>query len=70
EAKNYSFTSEEQERMKEMRQKMIIGNPKEVKKELVELQSAYNADEMMIVTITNSYESRKKSYELIAKEIW
>ncbi|WP_400244446.1 LLM class flavin-dependent oxidoreductase [Niallia sp. JL1B1071] len=70
EVRNYSFTSEEEKRIKEMRQKMIIGNPKEVKKELVELQSAYDADEMMIVTITNSYESRKKSYELIAKEIW
>lgn len=70
EVKKYSFTSEEEERIKEMRQKMIIGNPKEVKEKLVEVQSAYNADEMMIVTITNSYESRKKSYELIAKGIW
>ncbi len=70
EVRNYSITSEEEERIQEMRKKMIIGNPKEVKQQLVELQSMYNADEIMIVTITPSYESRKKSYELIAEEIW
>ena len=70
EARNYSFTSDEKERIQEMRKKMMIGNPKEVKQQLAALQSAYNADEIMIVTITNSYESRRKSYELIAKEAW
>lgn len=70
EARNYSFTSDEKERIQEMRKKMMIGNPKEVKQQLAALQSAYNAEEIMIVTITNSYESRRKSYELIAKEVW
>jgi len=70
EARNYSFTSDEKERIQEMRKKMMIGNPKEVKQQLAELQAVYSADEIMIVTITNSYESRRKSYELIAKEVW
>ncbi|WP_312094155.1 LLM class flavin-dependent oxidoreductase [Niallia sp.] len=70
EVRKYALTSDEEERIIEMRNKMIIGNPKEVKKQLVKLQSAYHADEIMIITITNSYESRKKSYELIAKEVW
>lgn len=70
EARNYSFTSDEKERIQEMRKKMMIGNPKEVKQQLAELQSAYSVDEIMIVTITNSYERRIKSYELIAKEVW
>ena len=70
EARNYSFTSDEEERIQEMRKKMMIGNPKEVKQQLAELQSAYSVDEIMIVTITNSYERRIKSYELIAKEVW
>ncbi|PAD25838.1 LLM class flavin-dependent oxidoreductase [Niallia circulans] len=69
-ARNYSFTSDEKERIQEMRKKMMIGNPKEVKQQLAELQAVYSADEIMIVTITNSYESRRKSYELIAKEVW
>lgn len=70
EARNYSFTSDEKERIQEMRKKMMIGNPKEVKQQLAELQSAYSVDEIMIVTITNSYDRRIKSYELIAKEVW
>jgi luciferase family oxidoreductase group 1 len=70
EARNHAFSSDEKASMREMRKKMIIGNPKSVKNQLVELQSLYNADEIMIVTITPSYESRKKSYELIAEEIW
>lgn len=70
EARNYFFTSDEKERIQEMRKKIMIGNPKEVKQQLAELQAVYSADEIMIVTITNSYESRRKSYELIAKEVW
>ncbi|MEK4444013.1 LLM class flavin-dependent oxidoreductase [Niallia sp. FSL K6-0077] len=70
EARNYSFTCDEKERIQEMRKKMMIGNPKEVKQQLAELQSAYSVDEIMIITITNSYERRIKSYELIAKEVW
>ncbi|AYV72986.1 LLM class flavin-dependent oxidoreductase [Bacillus sp. PK3-056] len=70
ESRNYSFTSDEKERIQEMRKKMMIGNPKEVKQQLAELQSAYSVDEIMIVTITNSYDRRIKSYELIAKEVW
>jgi alkanesulfonate monooxygenase SsuD/methylene tetrahydromethanopterin reductase-like flavin-dependent oxidoreductase (luciferase family) len=55
--------------LKEARRKMIIGNPKEVKEELENLQRLYGADEMMIVTITHQYEDRIKSNELIANEI-
>ncbi|RFB18880.1 LLM class flavin-dependent oxidoreductase [Bacillus sp. HNG] len=52
-----------------MKQKVIIGNPKEVKDKLLELQETYQTDEIMIVTITHSHEDRLKSYELIAKEM-
>lgn len=33
------------------------------------LKEDYGADEIMIITITDSFESRIRSYELIAKEI-
>ena len=46
---------------------MIIGNPKEVKQQLLDIQEQYHADEIMIVTITHSYEDRARSYELIAE---
>lgn len=68
EAKDYTFTKEDQETIKNMKRKTIIGNPAEVKQQLQELQTAYQSDEMMIVTITHSYEARKRSYQLIANE--
>ncbi|MFV8828458.1 LLM class flavin-dependent oxidoreductase [Alkalihalobacterium sp. APHAB7] len=68
EAKNYTFTDEELTVTSKMKQKMIIGNPQDVKEQLMELQLIYAADEIMIVTITHSYEERIRSYELIANE--
>ncbi|MEB1808532.1 MAG: LLM class flavin-dependent oxidoreductase [Bacillaceae bacterium] len=68
EARNYIYTNEEMTAIEKMKQKMIIGNPQYVKEQLLELQSIYCADEIMMVTITHSYEDRIRSYELIAKE--
>ena len=50
-----------------MKQNQIIGNPQHVKEELKNLQQRYDVDELMIVTITHSYEARKRSYELLAE---
>jgi luciferase family oxidoreductase group 1 len=69
EAKQYSYSSDEKEMIKAMRNKMVIGNPREVKQQLLELQTLYQADEIMIVTITHSYEDRAQSYKLIAHEV-
>jgi luciferase family oxidoreductase group 1 len=52
----------------EKKQSMIIGNPQQVKESLQELQIKYNADEIMIITITHSPIDRIKSYKLIAGE--
>lgn len=68
EVKNYPFTEEEKKMIEMMKKKMIIGNPAMVREELQKLQTLYNADEIMIVTITPTYEERKKSYMLVARE--
>ncbi|MDQ0257051.1 luciferase family oxidoreductase group 1 [Evansella vedderi] len=52
-----------------MKKSMVIGNPQEVVKSLRSMKENYGADEIMIITITDSFESRLRSYELIAKEI-
>ncbi len=52
-----------------MKKRMVIGNPEEVVKSLRSLKKNYGADEIMIITITDSFESRIRSYKLIAKEI-
>ncbi|GAB4072844.1 LLM class flavin-dependent oxidoreductase [Barrientosiimonas marina] len=69
EAKSYTYTDDEKDTIQTMADKTIIGNPQEVKQQLNELQSIYQVDEWMIVTITHSYEARAKSYELIAREM-
>ncbi|MCT2536352.1 LLM class flavin-dependent oxidoreductase [Aquibacillus koreensis] len=47
--------------------KVVIGDQKTVKHRLKQIKQAYYADEIMIITMTDKYESRLKSYELIAK---
>ncbi|WP_102347251.1 LLM class flavin-dependent oxidoreductase [Bacillus sp. Marseille-P3661] len=67
-ALQYSYTPAEQEMIDKMRNNMIIGDPIRVRDKLLELQKIYEVDELMIITITHSFEDRKRSYELIAKE--
>jgi luciferase family oxidoreductase group 1 len=45
----------------------IVGSPDTVRRGLEEAAADYEADEVMIVTITYDHEARKRSYELIAK---
>ncbi len=47
---------------------MIVGTPKECKEKIENLAKEYDVDEIMIVNVTYSFEDRKKSYELLAKE--
>lgn len=69
EAKSYNLTEKEREKLAAIKQNMIIGNPHEVKNKLLQLQTKYKADEVMIVTITHSPEDRVESYRLIASEV-
>jgi len=67
-AKLYPLTPEEEDKLKLKKEKMVIGNPLEVKEQLIHLKTLYNADELMIVTITHGVEDRLRSYELIANQ--
>lgn len=68
EAKQYPLTPEEHEWLDSMKKRSITGSPAEVKSRLLELNLRYEADEMMIVTITHDIKDRIRSYELIAAE--
>jgi hypothetical protein len=37
-----------------------------VRARLLELQAQYEADELMVITITGDYDTRLRSYELLA----
>jgi luciferase family oxidoreductase group 1 len=45
----------------------VLGTPETVKRELEAIAKAYNADEVMVVTITHDHAARRRSYELIAE---
>jgi len=49
------------------RARAVIGTPETVKTRLLELQEQFQADEVMVITITGDYSSRLRSYELLAQ---
>jgi luciferase family oxidoreductase group 1 len=49
------------------RRRWILGSPDTVRRDLDALVEEYQADELMIVTITHDHAARRRSYELIAQ---
>jgi alkanesulfonate monooxygenase SsuD/methylene tetrahydromethanopterin reductase-like flavin-dependent oxidoreductase (luciferase family) len=50
------------------RARAAIGTPDRVKERLLQIREAFEADELMVITISGEYASRKRSYELPAAE--
>lgn len=69
EAKKYQPTDQEKQKLTDMKQGMIIGDPEEVKAQLLEMQAQYQTDEIMIMTTTYAPQDRVHSYEWIAEEL-
>jgi len=44
-----------------------LGTPEVVHERLLQMREAFQADELMVITITGDYESRLVSYELLAQ---
>ncbi|KIL38249.1 luciferase [Gordoniibacillus kamchatkensis] len=47
--------------------KFVRGTPQDVKRRLLELQAEWQADELMLVTVTGTYGQRLESFRLIAE---
>ena len=65
-AASYEFTAAELARMKTKRSRQIIGTPAEARQEIQALVDATGANEVIVLTITPSFEDRVRSYELLA----
>lgn len=63
----YAWTEEEERKLESQDRRLIIGNPEEVARELNELAMLYEADELMLVTITHDPEAKFTSYKLVAE---
>ncbi len=65
EAQAYSYSPYEQKRVAANRQRMVVGTPSSVKKQLTALTKAYRTDEVIAVTITHRMQDRLTSYRLL-----
>lgn len=66
EAARHSYSDEEQRYVMGQRARAVIGSPATCRAALEEMAARYEADEVMVLTITGSYATRLRSYELLA----
>lgn len=69
EAMDYPYSPGELRTLEENRGKRAVGTPEQVKEKLLLLAEQFQADEIMLVTITHDAEARRRSYQLLA-DIW
>jgi luciferase family oxidoreductase group 1 len=65
EAARHRYSDEERRYVLSQRARAVIGGPGKARSELRNLVQKYDADELMVLTITGDYESRRRSYELL-----
>ena len=66
EAAAYPYSPTDMRRMAHHARRLVVGAPDTVRRRLLALKDESQADELMIITITGDYESRLRSYELVA----
>ena len=68
EAQAQRYSERELDYIRSQRPRAVIGDPHLVRQRLLQLREQYDADELMVLTITGDYASRLRSYELLARE--
>jgi luciferase family oxidoreductase group 1 len=66
-ARTYPYTEADRRRIAHHRRRVVLGEPGMVRDQLLQLCELFQADELMVITITGSYDSRMRSYELMAE---
>ncbi|HEX4533454.1 MAG TPA: LLM class flavin-dependent oxidoreductase [Rhizomicrobium sp.] len=67
EALAYEFDDRERALLRSVQMRSTIGTPEQVRARLLALAERHGAEELVVVTITYDFESRLRSYELLAK---
>jgi luciferase family oxidoreductase group 1 len=67
EAESRQYNDAERARIAHNRRRLVFGAPGTVKARLLELREQFEADELMVITITGAYETRLESYRLLAQ---
>ncbi|WP_447636818.1 LLM class flavin-dependent oxidoreductase [Flavobacterium microcysteis] len=68
EIKNMGYTLQQKARIAYNKGRYIAGTPEKLKAAIEKIADQYETDEIMIATITENFEDRKKSYELLAEQ--
>lgn len=68
EARAQRYSERELAYIRSQRARAVIGDPRQVRERLLQLREQFDADELMLLTITGDYASRLRSYELLARE--
>jgi alkanesulfonate monooxygenase SsuD/methylene tetrahydromethanopterin reductase-like flavin-dependent oxidoreductase (luciferase family) len=66
EAETRNYTDVERQRIAFHRRRVVLGKPDTVKAKLLALAAQFEADELMVITITGDYRTRLESYRLLA----
>ena len=61
-----AYTDVERQRIAFHRRRVVLGKPETVKAKLLALAAQFEADELMVITITGDYLTRLESYRLLA----
>ncbi len=67
EAEAYPYTAADRVLIAESRRRQVVGDPHQVKEQLLALGAAYDVDEFVVVTICHDFAARLRSYELLAE---
>ena len=67
EAEAYPWSEIERAYAAQQRARLVHGDPNTVREKLLRLAEEAQADELMLITITGDYASRRRSYELVAQ---
>ncbi|TMG73305.1 MAG: LLM class flavin-dependent oxidoreductase [Betaproteobacteria bacterium] len=65
EAARHRYSTEERRYVASQRARAVIGSPATCRAELEAMAARYEADEVMVLTITGDYATRRRSYELL-----
>src|SRR5258708_24951989 len=65
-SKDYEYTQSEWQRVLFNRQRMAVGTPGQIRKQLTRLVNEFGVDELVIATFTDRFEDRMRSYEFMA----
>lgn len=67
EALAYRYSEAEEARRRANRSRVVVGTPDSVRDRLLAIAATFEVDELMVIGITGDYDSRLRSYELLAE---